>query len=51
MLLIILAIIIAIASVCRIAAGYDIGTGFAGIFMAVILAGYEVCPAMMNNFI
>ena len=48
MLLIILAIIIAIASVCRIATGYDASSGFAGIFVALILACNEICPTIIN---
>lgn len=49
MFCIIFAIIIAIASFCRICSGYDAGTGFAGLFLAVIIAGYELCPAVINN--
>ena len=49
MFCIILAIIIAIASFCRIFSGYDAGTGLAGLFIAVVIAGYEVCPAVINN--
>lgn len=46
---IIFAIIIAIASFCRICSGYDAGTGLAGLFVAIIIAGYELCPNMINN--
>lgn len=49
MFCIIFAIIIAIASFSRIFSGYDAGTGFAGLFIAVVIAGYEVCPAVINN--
>lgn len=49
MFCIIFAIIIAIASFCRICSSYDAGTGLAGLFIAVIIAGYEVCPTVINN--
>ena len=45
---IIIAIILAIASFCRICSGYDAGTGLAGLFIAVIIAGYEVCPNVIE---
>jgi hypothetical protein len=49
MFCIIFAIIIALVSFGRIFSGYDAGTGFAGLFIAAIIAGYEVCPAVINN--
>lgn len=49
MFYIIFAIILAIASFCRICSGYDAGTGLAGLFVAFIIVGYELCPTVINN--
>ena len=46
MFLIIVAIVIALASIGRIFSGYDIGAGFAGILVAVGIDVYEFYPDM-----